>query len=408
MSILHGVAESDSVRQASLERFCVTYTKPLVNFLVKAKRLTEDDALDLVQDFWLNKMLEPPPDSNLVAKYLIARTEYATASFRSYLSVSLNNYLRSKYRSTGESKRRAQVSIEQLDGWEPESPNDSEQFDVAWANHLLVMVLERVRRECDSPALRIKWTIFTRLILQPYASNAPRPSYAILASELGIQNTKEIGTSLTTFKRIFLRNLHIAVQDYLPANSGKDSVAAAQAEVATLLSKLSRDGGLQMPLSEWGVVGVGDSSHSLTLMNLAASNLINTSDDYHAAWNCLRATSLSDALGVQPSKFKYMTVEHMMRGVNYEVEVLDQIRVQSKTLGSSSVNDQVEGLPLNRKLYGLVYLIAIASAKIHFNKSLSSQSTEQLSVLAKSFCNESWIDEETKGFLWRFDRAIQG
>ncbi len=253
MSILHGVAgEHISQRQVSLERFCETYTQPLVNYLAKAKRLHVEDALDLVQIFWLSKMLKPSPGENLVAKFLVASQFREKSSFRNYLSVALNNFLRSKYRSGSEAAIRSQVSIEQLEGWEVESPEDLNQFDLAWANHILVMVLERVRQECTSERLKMKWVVFTRLILQPIASNFPRPSYAELADELGVQDSKDIGNALTTFKRIFLRHLEIVVQDYLPANSREESLTAAKAEVATILAKLSKFGGLQLPLANGG------------------------------------------------------------------------------------------------------------------------------------------------------------
>jgi DNA-directed RNA polymerase specialized sigma24 family protein len=403
MSLLHGLAgEQVSLRQVSLERFCMTYTRPLVNYLVKARRLHEDDAADLVQDFWVSKMLRPSPEDNLVARYLVAQQAYEQASFRSYLSVSLNNFLRSRYRAAGNAMRRSQVSIEQLDGWEAKSPEDVNEFDLAWANHVLVRTLEGVRQECNSANLRIKWTIFARLILQPYATNQARPAYSVLAEELGLQNPKEIGTALTTFKRIFLRHLHIAVLDYLPANSRQESIVAAEGEVATILAKLSKCGGLELPLAEWGIVTPADvSGYSLNLNNLSVPSLIQSDGDYQALWNNLLTTSLlSDVLGVRLSGGGAITVASLVAGEIRAADVLDQIRSSAKRLGASSGDGDKS--PLNRKLYGLIYLVAIAAAKLFRDEDISRQSAAQLTALAKSFSEECWIDQGTKQFLQRY------
>lgn len=410
MSILRCVAgEQLSRRQVSLEQFCETYTQPLVNYLVKAKRLHDDDAVDLVQDFWLSKMLSPKPEHTLVAKYLAAQQSHEKASFRSYLSVSLNNFLRSKYRSSGNVMRRSQVLIEQLEGWEAESPENLDQFDLVWANHVLVMVLERVRQECDSAKLRIKWTVFTRLILQPYATNQSRPSYAALADELGLQNSKEIGTSLTTFKRIFMRHLQIAVLDYLPANSREESIAAAQDEVAVILAKLSKVGSLQLPLAEWGVATTPDRFQcSLNLNNLLPASLIQSDDDYQAAWNSLLTSRLSDILNIRLGNGETITIDSLITGETRDVHVLDQIRSSAKSLGSTIGGDESDLPQLNRKLYGLIYLIAIAAAKLFLNEDISSQSGSQLATLAKSFASETWIDEKTKPFLQRYSARLSG
>lgn len=410
MSILQGVANGQhSRRQVSLQRFCLTYTQPLVNYLVKAKRLHEDHAADLVQDFWLSKMLKPAPDGNLVAKYLVAQKSRESSSFRSYLSVSLNNFLRSKYRSADASMRQLQLSVDQLEGWEVPSPEDLDQFDLEWANHVLVVALERVRQECDSEKLRFKWEVFTKLILRPYATYQSRPSYAALADELGLQNPKEIGTSLTTFKRIFMRHLQIAVQDYLPADSREESIAEAQGEVAILLAKLSKVGGLQLPLAKWGVANRPDhSACSLNLNNLMLASLIQSDEDHQTAWANLRKLNLFDILEIRVDNSTTVTVACLVAGEIRDVRELNQIRSSAKRLGSGAGVEEATAPRLNRKIYGLIYLIAIASAKEFLNENISNQSDSQLATLAESFVGENWIDESTKQLLNRYRARLIG
>jgi hypothetical protein len=407
MSILKDVAlDQQSRRQDSLQRFCVTYTQPLIQYLVRSKRLAEDDAYDLVQDFWHAKMLEPAPADNLVAKFLVARQSHPESSFRRYLFVSVTNFLRSRYRSCEQSIRRSQVSLEQLGGFDAASSEDFDRFDFAWSNHVLVMVLDRVRDACEEPRLRLKWTVFCQLILQPYASDAPRPSYAALAADLGLDNPKEISTALTTFRRLFMRQLEMVVQDYFPVHAGDQDRKSVEREIASILNSLSEKGGLQLPLERWGVESSGtDDVIGLALNNLAVSNLIQGEQDHRTAWSNLLDVDLLNALDVPGTSCDRVTIRAMITGKIADLHVLDQIRAAAKQLGSNQTAHGGSVLCLNRNLYGLTYLLAIVAAKLFLNQDLSMQDPSRLKLLAHSFAEKAWVDDETKEILKRFQSS---
>jgi hypothetical protein len=408
MSILYGVMDEEITRRRSnLERFCGTYTQPLVNYLVLAKKLNCDEAVDVVHDFWVAKMLDAHPQVNLVSKYLNAQQNRETTSFRSYLAMSLRNFWFSRSRLKGEAKRREQVSLEMLEGWEPVSPQDEELFDAAWANHILSLVLNRVKQECESSRLKLKWTVFTKRILEPIAFRRSQPSYAEVAEELGLTDTREIGNALTTFRHVFKRNLQVVVQDYLPAQSAEESLAAAQKEIAELIAKLSRSGGLQLPLAEWGVVAEDSSSeYRLALDKLNVASLIQNDDDHRVVWKTALNASLASILDTDLGVDRSVRLEDLMAGKVKKLDVLHKTRAAAKRLGSAT-NEEESGEPvLNRKMYGLIYLVAIIIAKLECDADISTQSPAQLTSLAQSFASEEWVDANTRQWLNRFNSEL--
>lgn len=408
MSILYGVAgEMEASRRLSLERFCKTYTQPLIGYLIHAKRIDVEEAKDLVHDFWVEKMLDVSYDQNLVSKYLLAQQKHEKSSFRSYLAAALNHFWLSRVRLKSEAVRRAQVSLDQLEGWEPASDEDEELFDGAWANHVLLLALERVRSECESEALNLKWKVFIKRILQPIANRQAPPSYAEVAEELGLANAQEVGTAITTFRRIFQRNLRLIVQDYLPTKSIQESISSAENEVALLLTRLSKKGGLQLPLEGWGV-SITDQSpqYRLALERLTASSLIQNNEDYRMVWSNAICTPLEMVLDIELGIEGDLTFLRLVRSEFKNRELLNKIRVAAKALGSNKEDDNLGSLLLNRKMYGLIYLAAIALAKLHCGEDISSQSREKLMSLTATFVSEEWIDEDTRSLLKSYQNYV--
>ena len=59
------------------------------------------------------------------------------------------------------------VSMQALEGWEPQEAGLQDTFDIAWANHILVRVLESVRSECSSKDQLNMWRVFEAQALLP-------------------------------------------------------------------------------------------------------------------------------------------------------------------------------------------------------------------------------------------------
>jgi hypothetical protein len=400
MSILHGVSGETQSRE-KMERFCLTYTEPLIEFLARSKRMARDAAHDLVNDFWLAKMLDIPPPFNLVAKYLTALQTNQESSFRRYLSASLNNFYLSKTRTKKDKLLRAQRSLDDIDGWEPSVQHEMREFDILWANHLLSLVLEKVRSECENAEHFVKWQVFLRLIVQPCIENGNRPTYSEVANTLGLSSPKEVSNALTTFKRIFMRHFSIAVQDYLPARNASESLAGARSEVEEILLELSRAGSLRLPLENWGihVASTGESQWALQIDSYSGHSLFRSSEDFALAWRSLKTADLTEILEFPSAGEPHtVTIDNMVTGTIVLRDTLNKVRGQAKRMGSDT-GASGQPMELPRRLYALIYLIAIASGDIYLETQISRQSRPQLLENAIRFVGESWLDDVTKSFL---------
>src|SRR5690606_31192102 len=111
-----------------------------------------------------------------VTKFLAKKSEIPSLSFRKYLSRSLVNHWIGMCRKSGRQPKI--VSMEALEGWEPLEARVQDSFDVAWANHVLVRVLEAVRRECSSKDQLNMWRVFEAQALLPALCGSEPLGYA--------------------------------------------------------------------------------------------------------------------------------------------------------------------------------------------------------------------------------------
>ena len=90
MTILQQAVGSDAeLRHRAIERFCVVYSQPLIDFLRMSKRLSEEDAEEVVQSFWSERFIDQSTANAFVTKFLARKSEVPSLSFRKYLSRSL-------------------------------------------------------------------------------------------------------------------------------------------------------------------------------------------------------------------------------------------------------------------------------------------------------------------------------
>ncbi len=405
MSVLFGAAGQDAnYRNECLQRFCQTYTTPLVRFLVATKKIDPDEAREIVQDFWLVKILQPAADKNLIAKYLDARDKNSVSGFRRYLARSVSNHFINRQRTAEAAYQRAVVSIDAMEGWEPSIEADAIEFDLVWANHLFKQVLEAVRQECDENGHHEKWQIFVRLILRPSFHGLPRPSYSELAQEMSIADPKSVGNAWVTVKRMLDRHFFQAVQDYLPARTPEQSSIDANREVRELLFRLSSVGGLRLSSS---IAGLEPSHHfaeaSLTIESCSLSALFQSKADLRSVWQAVRQVNLINAFDLQDrSESKFLTIKDLIEGTELQPGDLNLLRSRCKQLGKSRDDELTNVLFLPRDILRLVYLLAIISAKLHLSTLISGTSVDQLRRRSEKYVDAAWLDDATRAFCQRF------
>ncbi|MEM1228822.1 MAG: hypothetical protein AAGJ40_24320 [Planctomycetota bacterium] len=406
MSVLFGVTDDKSEQCSQyLNRFCETYTEPLVKFLVITKRLQKDAATDVVHEFWLRKLLEPDANQNLIATFLKFQEQHPTASFRKYLARSLSNFFINLHNSAEARTNRQAIPLEYAGLCEDEhnDPGLSE-FDAIWSNHLLQRVLDQVREECLRSDHELKWKIFVALVLRPSLSGTKPDSYKELADRFGIPNPKDIGNAWITVKRMIHRHFEQGVQDYLPVRSLDESVAASHAETQELLLRLASNGRLQLNIPE--LLGESASENHFVGFDLESNplpKLFQSDSDLAEAWDTLSREPVKDWLDLQ--SFSACSLRHAIKRRVLTLEDLQAMRVRAKQLGRNRARSDSLERYVPREIYGLVYLMSIALAKLQFEADISETNPKKLSARMCQYAAHSWLDTKSRTILESYIRV---
>ena len=297
MSVLFGAASLDDVsRRIYLERFCNQYTQPLVDYLRHARGVQLETAQELVQDFWTSKLIEPRPTENLVAKFLTARAENATTGFRQYLCRSLTNFFIDRVRKR--ETRGEVVSLDAIEGWEPQSDSLEQNFDVVWATHILNDVVVKVRGECAQQGQLDIWQLFVQYTLREHA-DANRETLADLAAVHGFQTAKQASNALQTISRKFRRALKNRIADYLPVSAPEDQENMENQEIAQLLEILSKPGGVSIEIlrAQGTLCQIQEPTEPLLNHSFASfglTSLVQSDRDYGVLWTALLDSEIAD------------------------------------------------------------------------------------------------------------------
>ncbi len=405
MSVLFGVAgQDDDARKEYLERFCVVYTKPLVRFLVLTKKLSEDDANEVVQDFWLAKVIQPTPEQNLISKYLLVRESKEGSSFRRYLSKSLSFHFINRYRSAETRRERANVSLDQLDGWEPEdAESDQIEFDAVWSNHLLDQVLGRVHSECLANGHADKWNVFVELVLRPGMRGVATPSYSELAKKLEVNSPKAVGNAWVTVKRMIQRHFVAAVQQYLPSGTPQESIADVENETREILYGLAARGGLRIKLEDNAEqVETSCETASFELSGLLAGDLFRSSADLREAWKSVLSSKVRSFFNESNPSDTDASYDEWIRSSDTSLESLDRVRRFAKNHGKQASHELSGQHCLPREIWALIYLLTLSIAKLRHGQDLSQMTLKQLQSRMLQFREAEWIDDFSKQTLLQF------
>lgn len=404
MSILHGASGvDDEQRKVFLERFCQTYSEPLIVYLSRSRKMSTEDACDLVQDFWLRKIIQPSPNETLIAKFLTAREKNSAVSFRGYLAKSLQRHWLNHYRSAASKQARSTAPLERLDGFEPaDLDGDPLEFDDVWANFLFKQVLLSTRAECLKNGHELKWRVFLALVLVPSVRGERPPSYSELAKKLGACQPKTIGNAWMTVKRMIQRQFAIAVQDYLPAKSLAESVVHANEEVRRLMSQLASAGRLQIDVEEFGIeLPMLPGRARFEMESMPNEFLFQSVADFSTVWHSVRSSRIREVFAMPKHQFSDVTFEQVLQDDCVTIEQLREIKQCSKQWGRlSDCADHANYLP--KEIWGLIYLLCIALAEQRFGESVSSTDLSSLKERMRPFIDLEWIDPFSKSILEAF------
>jgi RNA polymerase sigma-70 factor (ECF subfamily) len=213
-----------------LNLLAAKYWSPLYQFVL-AQGGTEVDAMDSVQDFF----------AFALQTRLFQKADRRRGRFRSFLLVSLANFLHNTRRREQTQKRRPSAGLTSLDtlvdhGYfhPPALVNrhtPEELFHRTWLQGVIANALRALEQECRGTGKETHLRLFQARVVGPVLQGEPQPSLETLAHQLGL-DCKDVANRLGTAKRAFARLLTQEVRAYA---SGEDEVSLERTEIMELL-----------------------------------------------------------------------------------------------------------------------------------------------------------------------------
>jgi len=191
--------------KAVLAELSEKYWRPLYLHL-RRRGFNNEDAKDLVQSFFSEKVL---------GQDLIKKANKSRGKFRTFLLVSLNNYVIDLYRGR---PSPPQEEIPELSGGtDPEA-----EFERDWAEGLLHESLLELKEECFRCEKTVHWELFRCWLLEPDL-NSNKMQMKNICTEHGIENANRAYNMIFNlkgrFRKILRRRLRPLVDSDAEINS---------------------------------------------------------------------------------------------------------------------------------------------------------------------------------------------
>ena len=208
-------SDSAEERAWAADRLVRSYWKPVYKYLRLRFRKSDQDAKDLTQAF-LTRALE---------KDWPARFDARRGRFRGFVRLALDGFVANAEQAARRDKRgggKAPLSLDfdaaegELAGLEPPAPESlDEWFEREWRRELFGDTLLALERALTASGHARRLALFQRYDLADEAL-APRPTYAELAREHGIEVstvTNELAAARREFRRLLLERLREETND---------------------------------------------------------------------------------------------------------------------------------------------------------------------------------------------------
>lgn len=177
------VREADGLDKDTLSEFLSAYWRPTYLYIRRDRRKSNEVAKDLTQDFF----------AHLIEKNLLDKYRPELGRLRTFLKVSLKNFLADKERRTGAARRGGgrklvsfdQEEVQRLDEMARGEESPDRLFDQEWAYDLLRDSVEGVRDRLKKSDKENYWKAYEMYDLE--SSSEQRPTYRGIAETLGVR-----------------------------------------------------------------------------------------------------------------------------------------------------------------------------------------------------------------------------
>jgi len=195
-------------RREALGQLLGRYLPALRAHLIHGRRLSPDDADDLLQDFVAAKIIE---------KDLIGRADRELGRFRTYLMAAIDRFLIDQFRQRSAKKRSpgdaGLVALGDQAGQVADgSPSDA--FETQWAREVIAQATRMMRQECQASARMEIWGVFECRLLRPLLEGTEPADYDELVERFGLRSPSQASNVLMTAKRMFGRMLKSVIGEY--------------------------------------------------------------------------------------------------------------------------------------------------------------------------------------------------
>lgn len=215
-------------RDTALTSLIELYWKPIYCWL-RRYGYSDADAKDLTQQFFLSGLQEKK----------FEKADPTRGRFRTFLLTCLKNFI-ANYERDKKAKGRQpskpplpidklntdDIAIELVDEGTPE-----ESFKRAWAQQLLLRVLQLFEEECSKTGKERHYRIFSRRIIEPILEGTERPPMKQLAEKIGITEKQAFNYDVNA-RRAYQRLLRQEIRMYA---SSDDEVAQEIKDLFELL-----------------------------------------------------------------------------------------------------------------------------------------------------------------------------
>lgn len=220
----------EAKRQA-LGELLVRYLPALRAHLIHGKRLTPEDADDLLQEFVAAKILE---------RELIARADAQLGKLRTFLMAALDRFLIDRFREQSARKRSpveggVKALGDRAEQVQADEPCDA--FDLAWAHNAIAETLRLMRAECETSQRMDVWGVFECRLVGPLLKGEEPVEYDELVARFGLQSSAQASNLLITAKRMFQRVIRAVVSEY---TLGEAEIESEIRELMTVLGRARR------------------------------------------------------------------------------------------------------------------------------------------------------------------------
>jgi hypothetical protein len=224
-SLVQRAGETDAAaRREALAALLGRYQPALRSYLRFVKRLSPEDADELLQAFIADRLLEHE---------LIRRADQTRGRFRTLLLTSLNNFAISRGRAARVRAAEAFDADGEGIGAGAGGVSPDMVVEAAWARALVHDVIEAMRQECARSQRADVWAVFEGRILAEVFGKGRVVPYEELAAGLKLESPSQAANLLVTAKRMYARLLRLAVGEY---ETDPDAIDAEIADLRRILA----------------------------------------------------------------------------------------------------------------------------------------------------------------------------